>query len=110
MSEPPEISLDFYDLVDFTVDGRLVDFTSATITQETEWVGSGEAQHLVRSWHGQIVTYDRLIDSALLHTLVGRTDDSTLEGFFRISHNFSRSIDIEGSGALIVALGPAEAT
>ena len=109
MHEPHEITLDFYDLVDLTVDGRLVVFTSATITQETEWVGSGGNQHTVRRWHGQIVTYSR-IEPARQHTFVGRTNDYTVGGFFRISRTFARSNDIDGIGSLLVAIRQAGAT
>jgi hypothetical protein len=103
MHEPSQVTLDFYDLVDLTVDGKLVEFTSATITQETEWVESGGNQHSVRRWHGQIVTHQSRIEPARLHTFIGRTTDRTLGGFFRISRTFSRSIDIDGSGSLLVA-------
>jgi hypothetical protein len=103
MHGPSEIAFDFYDLVDLKVDGRHVEFTSATITQETEWVGSGGNQNTVRRWHGQIVTYDTWIEPARLHTFVGRTNDCTLGGFFRITRTFSRSIDIDGSESLLVA-------
>ena len=109
MHEPSE-TRDFYDLVDLTVDGKLVEFTSATITQEKEWVGSGGNQNTMRRWHGQIVTTDSRIEPGRLHTFVGRTNDHTLGGFFRISRTFSRSIDIEGSGSLLVATRRAGAT
>lgn len=110
MHEPPEITLDFYDLVDLRVDGGLVEFTSATITQETEWVGSGRNRHTVRRWHGQIVSYASRIEPARPHTFVGRTNDYTVEGFFRISRTFSRSIDIDGIGSLRVAIRRAGST
>lgn len=103
MHEPSEITPAFYDLVDLTVDGRLVEFTSATITQETEWVESGGNQHTMRHWHGQIVTNHSRIEPVRLHTFIGRTNDCTVGGFFRVSRTFSRSIDIDGSGALLVA-------
>ena len=110
MHGPPEISLDFYDLVDLTVDGRLVAITAATITQETEWVGSGRDQHTVRRWHGQIVTYDSRIEPGRHHTFVGQTNDDTVGGFFRISRTFARSLDIDGIGSLLVAKRRADAT
>ena len=109
MHEPPEITLDLFDLIDLTVDGRLVVFTSATVTQETEWLGSRGNQHTVRRWHGQIVTYDSRIEPGRHHTFVGRTDDYTLGGFFHISRTFARSIDIDGIGSLLVATRGASA-
>jgi hypothetical protein len=59
---------------------------------------------------GQIVTYDSRIESGHLHTFVGRTKDYILGGLFRISRTFSRSIDIDGSGSLLVTTRRAGAT
>ena len=102
MTGRPDTTVDLYDLVELTVDGKPVEFTAATITQETVWMGSGERQHTVRRWHGQIVWDGSRIDAALLHTLVGRTNDHTLRGFFRISRAHSLGVDIDDSGALIL--------
>ena len=101
MSTESEIDVDLYHLVDLFIDGKLVAFTSATITQETVWVGSGETQRTVRHWYGQIASDGFGIDSARLHTLVGRTNDLILRGFFRTGRVLPACCDITGSGALI---------
>ena len=101
MTTESETIVDLYYLVDLTVDGKLVEFTSATITQETLWIGSGERERTVRHWHGHIVSDGYGLDAARLHTLVGRTNDHILRGFFRTGRDLSAGLDINGSGALI---------
>lgn len=101
MTTESETIVDHYHLVDLVVDGKLVEFTSATITQETVWVGSGERQRTVRRWYGQIVSNGFGIDVARLHTLVGRTNDLILRGFFRTGRVLPECLDMTGSGALI---------
>ena len=64
MTDEPDTTLDHFDLVDLTVDGKLVEFSSALVTQETTWVGSGERQHTVRHWYGEIVSADLGLDPA----------------------------------------------
>ena len=102
MTDEPDTTVDQFDLVDLTVDGKLVQFRSAIVTQETTWVGSGERQHTVRHWYGEIVAKDFAIDPARLHTLVGRSNTHILRGFFRISRTHPSGLDINGSGALIL--------
>jgi len=102
MTDEPDTTVDHFDLVDLTIDGKLVEFSSAIITQETTWVGSGERQHTVRHWYGEIVSNDLALDQARLHTLVGRSNARILRGFFRISRTHLLGLDINGSGALIL--------
>ena|SRR5688572_28221000 len=101
MTTESETIVDLYHLVDLVIDGKLVEFTSATITQETVWVGSGERQRTVRRWYGQIVSDSYAIDASRLHTLVGRTNDLILRGFFRTGPVLPACLDVTGSGALI---------
>ena len=103
MTDEPDTTVDPFDLVDLTIDGKLVEFSSAIVTQETTWVGSGERQHTVRHWYGEIVSNDLGLDPARLHTLVGRSNAHILRGFFRISRTHVSGLDINGSGALILS-------
>jgi hypothetical protein len=102
MTDEPDTTVDHFDLVDLTIDGKLVEFSSAIVTQESTWVGSGEREHTVRHWYGDIVSNDLGLDPARLHTLVARSNAHILRGFFRISRTHLSGLDINGSGALIL--------
>jgi hypothetical protein len=101
-------AVEHHDLRHLEVDGESIEFTSATVTQETIWIeADSQWSKSTPSWHGQIVSGSYrpdLIETGLVHMLLGETlSGRTLSGYFLISRPGARGVDITGSGTLTLS-------
>jgi hypothetical protein len=95
MTSRRKTAIEHYDLHDLTIDGAEVEFSMATITQETSWTETVH-QWVKNSteWHGQIVSdayTPDIVEMNLLHTFFGNTlNGQSPTGYFLISRGHSR--------------------